>query len=871
MRRLEFPFSAIVDQELMKMALVLNLINDEIKGVNLRGERGTAKSVAVRGLSELVDELYVIKGCPFNFCSAGLDEPTCDTFSGHPFKTVACEKCPYQPQLTRAINQYTSTGRLSPDHHKILKSYLAMSEESGDRALIEGLLAKRKRSEVRRKREIITMPIGITEPQLLGDTDIEKLLYERKKYFKPGILARANRMILYVDEVNVLPDHIQDDMLDALPRGVLKVEREGVSAEHPASCIFIGSMNPREGELRPQLADRFDIHLDIYTIKDVERSAEVASRVLEFRKDPQAFRAKYAHAQEDLSQRIKRARQLLPRIRLEAHHHRFISQIKNDLNTEGERGAIAAAEVARAYAAYQGRDSIGLDDLRMGALLALLHRSRKLKANLRSENPEAKARAMREFTEMLYRRAKEYEREGLFQESDVTAMERLKEEVKAEAKKGRQAEPSKIQGMVTRGAKIKIEGKKKGHVHVDKIRQIVVKDKAPRFHLRLPWAPHRIFSGTMVIYREFPKRVKSAYELKLKHRLKLPRKFTMPWSGQPPRWKSSTSRTPDPASMGHKVPVGVGTRFYRVKDAVVKLFTPRRETVYLASTPPPRRKQIGLVGRRGFNAFMRERKGRITKWKWPREGVGDIHLYQTIKNAAYESAQLRIERRHLRECIREYPGKIWVHLVVDGSGSMALREEYLRGLKKFHDTFLVPYRCVYNLYVPKGNSCYKLLDRCRDPSMLFEVLKKVGREGLSPLSKGLKMPYDEIRRSGRKDLIPIIVYFTDTLANVPLSWDERDEIGPIPDYYIEKEKRRSMVYYYHAMMGKELLLDELLHLAYKCAENRPYPIPIYSIILPVRTEIGDAYGAFVEMSRISGGKCYLCKDLISGRERFTLN
>src|SRR5437588_8480353 len=253
-----YPFSAIVGQEKMKLALILNAIQPAIGGVLIRGEKGTAKSTAVRALAAVLPELKVVGDCPF---SCPPDQPE-----------AMCASC--QTRL-----------------------------EQGESLPV-----------VHRRMRVVDLPINASEDRVVGTLDLEHALREGQRRFEPGVLAEANRGILYVDEVNLLDDYVVDVLLDAAAMGTNIVEREGISFSHPARFMLVGTMNPEEGELRPQLTDRFGLCVDITSISDLRQRVEIVERRERYERDPQAFLAEYASAERELSLRITRAATLVSQV-----------------------------------------------------------------------------------------------------------------------------------------------------------------------------------------------------------------------------------------------------------------------------------------------------------------------------------------------------------------------------------------------------------------------------------------------------------------------------------------------------------------------------------------------------------------------------
>ncbi|MCD6320595.1 MAG: ATP-binding protein [Candidatus Desulfofervidaceae bacterium] len=320
-RRTVFPFTAIVGQEKMKKALILNAINPAIGGVLIRGEKGTAKSTAVRALAFLLPEIEVVADCPFN-CNPHLETEMCH----------ACRE----------------------------------RKARGERLPI-----------VKRRMQVVDLPLGATEDRVVGTLDIERALKTGEKRFEPGILAAAHRGILYVDEVNLLDDHLVDVLLDAAAMGVNIVEREGVSFSHPAKFILIGTMNPEEGELRPQFLDRFGLCVDVEGIEDPPMRVEIVKRWLEYERDPHAVEKKWAAEERCLRGRIVKAQELLPEVSYSDDILTLIAQIAIEAGVDGHRADIAMLKVARTLAAYHGHSEVTEDDVKEAAELVLPHRLRR--------------------------------------------------------------------------------------------------------------------------------------------------------------------------------------------------------------------------------------------------------------------------------------------------------------------------------------------------------------------------------------------------------------------------------------------------------------------------------------------------------------
>ncbi|MBP0018327.1 MAG: magnesium chelatase ATPase subunit I [Cyanobacteria bacterium SBLK] len=320
-RRVVFPFTAIVGQEEMKLALLLNAIDPKIGGVMIMGDRGTGKSTTIRALAELLPEIEIVENDPFN-------------------------SDPQDPDL--------------------------MSEE------LRGAIANGQTfATIRKKVAMVDLPLGATEDRVCGTIDIEKALAEGVKAFEPGLLAKANRGILYVDEVNLLDDHLVDVLLDSAASGWNTVEREGISIRHPARFVLVGSGNPEEGELRPQLLDRFGMHAEIHTVKEPALRVKIVEQRSEFDREPQEFCDRYQQEQDTLQEKVINAQTCLKDVEIDYDLRVKISEVCSELDVDGLRGDIVTNRAAKALAAFEGRKEATSDDIRRIVVLCLRHRLRK--------------------------------------------------------------------------------------------------------------------------------------------------------------------------------------------------------------------------------------------------------------------------------------------------------------------------------------------------------------------------------------------------------------------------------------------------------------------------------------------------------------
>jgi Mg-chelatase subunit ChlI len=313
-----FPFPAIAGQERMKRALLLNAVNPRIGGVLIRGERGTAKSTAARSLAAILPEVRAVSGCRFG-CDP--DRPT-----------SWCTEC----------RERTSGGGQLPVD--------------------------------KRRTAFVDLPVSATEDRVVGTMDIERAIQKGERWFEPGVLAAANRGLLYIDEVNLLDDHVVDILLDSAASGMNIVEREGISFAHPARFILVGTMNPEEGDLRPQLLDRFALCVDVRGIADLRDRVAIMERNLAFEADPDGFRKEWRGLETALSEEIERARELVDDVRYTSRDLLTIAGLTTSLKVDGHRADLVILKAARAQAALDGRASLTDHDIALAAELALPHR-----------------------------------------------------------------------------------------------------------------------------------------------------------------------------------------------------------------------------------------------------------------------------------------------------------------------------------------------------------------------------------------------------------------------------------------------------------------------------------------------------------------
>ena len=315
-----YPFTAIVGQEKMKEALILNIINPSLGGILIRGEKGTAKSILVRALANLLAEREE------NSCEFHCEPDKIDDY---------CPQC----------NEKYLKGEKIEKHKSTMK--------------------------------VINLPISATEDRVVGTLDIEHAIKTGEKKFEKGLLAQSNRNILYVDEINLLDDHIVDVLLDSAAMGVNTIEREGISYSHPAKFVLVGTMNPEEGDLRPQLLDRFGLVVDVIGERETSKRVEVIKKRLDFEAEPEKFIKKYLVEEEELKNRIENSKKRLNNIKCSDEIYELAAKISIALNVDGHRADIAVVKTAITIAAFENREEVIKEDMLRAAVLALPHRMRK--------------------------------------------------------------------------------------------------------------------------------------------------------------------------------------------------------------------------------------------------------------------------------------------------------------------------------------------------------------------------------------------------------------------------------------------------------------------------------------------------------------
>jgi len=661
--------------------LLLLAINPKIGGLLIRGEKGTGKSALVRALADLLPPIKVVADCPFN------DDP--DDVSN------MCTIC----------RERVKRGEKLPVTYK--------------------------------KMEVITLPLSASIDAVVGTLDIEKVLREGLKAFQPGILAKANRQILYIDEVNLLPDHIVDAILDAAAMGWNYVEREGVSISHPARFILIGTMNPEEGEIRPQLLDRFSLSVTVHSIKDEKMRMEIIKRNLEFAEDPVGFIKKWEKEQQELRNKIVEARKRLNNVKISDEILFVISHVCNRLEVDGHRPDIVTAMTAKTLAALRGKDYVDVEDVRMAIKLALSHRTRKgglLGPPTSEEINKAIERGLKE--------SKNFFRE----ESLVEASKALSPEEKRIVDRS-------VSGF---GLRDKVEVKKE-----DKRRKFGA-TFIPRRKRKDKPMKYSIAKKLQVIGNKIRGFLRKT-PLKPESDMPLVKGRILNAVTAPVILKEYTSRFKEPKLEG-----GINWRNIRLP------YTYRRRILI------DERKRT-LLNRKIINT-VRTDDGIYIDYGVPKGTMTDIALIPTIKTAIIHDhiakGEIKISYEDIRTKIRARKARAVIMILLDASDSMLhllpmIGESIVR--LKMHAW---RQRDKLGLILCSGEHARILSFPTRNINVFRSKMSKFPVGGRTPLAAGILKAVNILKLELRKnpDIIPIILIFSDGIANVPLRQIR------IPDY-----------------------------------------------------------------------------------------
>jgi magnesium chelatase subunit D len=688
-----FPFSVIVSLDDLKLALILNAVNPKIGGVLIRGSKGSGKTTAVRALADVLPNIKAVKDCPFN-CNP--DDPS-----------NMCEKC-------RA--DYFRGGSLQ-------------SEE--------------------KKMRVVDLPLGATEDAVVGTLDIEKAIKSGTQSFEPGILAEANQNILYIDEVNLLPDHIADDLLDAAATGWNIVEREGVSVKHPSRFILVGTMNPEEGQIRPQLLDRFALSAEAQNIAYAMDRVEIVKRNIDFEANPEAFVKKANAAQEELKAKIAQARENLPKVELSERLIEVICRVCVELKVDGVRPDIVIAKTAKTLAAFENKKAVMVEHIAKAAELALNHRTRE-GGFLEPATPQEIRNALSmKLKEASYDAGSE---KGRMKEKVSGTLDH--EEPLPKNLKTRLFTPF---GLRSRSGTEKQFGRAKTFDGKTPTDQRTRKSQAQEGDLLIDSPPEK--GG--------------------KH---------APFVNKP---ELSSTRLVS------------GVQFLdRIKES---RFLPFR---FFSNRKKPSKQPARTVGKRA-ESLTSIRRGRSVGWKTSKGSPMDIHFPATIRSAARKQEgrehdsdiAITIRPEDVKEKLRIYRAPMTIVFVLDLSESM------LEGIDSVKEVMLRLHNDAYRYRDRVGLVAFKETGAivAQHPTanlrLVTNKLLKLRMSGLTPLAagmlKGLEVLKEEKRRNN--STIPVLTIITDGEANIPLRDDLRTgltrEFNPLDAsfYHYEKEARTDAI------------------------------------------------------------------------------
>jgi len=730
------PFTAFVNHDELKLALLLNAINPNIGGLLITGPKGTGKTTVVRSLAALLPDIPVVTDCQFR-CDP--DDPT-----------GLCGTC--------------------------------MAK-----------LAKNKKLNTQmQKMRVVNLPLSATEDRVVGSLDVERAIREGEAALKPGILADANQNILYVDEVNLLPDHIVDALLDSAATGVNVVEREGISVSHPARFIFVGSMNPEEGELRPQLLDRFPLHVAIQRPFSPEERVEIIRLNIEFERNPQDLHKKWAEQEGKLRAEIIAAREKMKTVEISDEVMQVIAQLTTRLQVDGARPDIVIAKTAMAFAAFDGRTSVTAEDVEIVAALALSHRTRQ-RGILEPPNRNDIQDAMKEARKKTKTQNPQAKDKAPYTKDEY---QKLTSKFKQHHPLDSSHDGERFFGTPPRrgpGGRCSYTGF---------VCFYMVVAAAIGLLIPLPWPINFVIGGVIAaglvmalerIYR-YHKRPGSVMPALAQgsqppdttgkyRRAKHEGDSTGPAavSSTPPKVAKSSSQPSSPSSPS------VTSSFIRMEEGkplfdLEDFLEPR----YFGRQRAPKW-SIRQVGRRAGSLQSRETEGGVLLGSGlPRGSPRNIHIPATIKAAALhtdlslrEKPRVRIRPPDVREKRFQSWTPLTIIFVVDLSVSM------LRSFDKLQLSLIAFKNCLegtrdrVGLIALKDWGAVEVQAPTTNWTRLVAKLMSLRLSGYTPLAAGVKRAHETIKRERRRNsnVLPIVVVFSDFLPNIQLTNSDTPDIG----------------------------------------------------------------------------------------------
>ncbi len=701
-KRLVFPFTAIVGLEKLKLALLINAINPKIGGLLIRGQKGSGKSTLVRSLADILPKILVVKGCQFN-CNPSDPSNMCP---------VCSEK-------------YKKGEKLPTEEREMI---------------------------------VVDLPLGSTEDRVIGSLDVEKAIKYGIEALEPGILAEANQSILYVDEVNLLPDHLADDLLDAAATGWNIVEREGISVSHPSRFIFIGTMNPEEGELRPQLLDRFSLSITVESITSVENRVEIVKRNIEFETNPEKFYKEYKPLQEELRSRITQARNTLKNVTIPNNLLESICRACLELKVDGLRPDLVITKAASTLAAFENRTEVTLNDVLVAAELALSHRTRE-GGFLEPAIPQE----IREVFTTVVKKVFQFEKTGETTKKDMEKKKLLKgraafwvkkDATKEEEEKAEEASHKKIQ----------------------------------RARIKFNFLLGRLFGGVWGIGKRSKKSPKDAL---VSDGIQFGENKLEGETYEEKIEKKDEQKAIPTVSNAVKSPE-IFQGFPIITRLEKKIASP--SSFFLKMGKIKTRKQ-GVYAGRHAQAITTLHKGKPYGWTIPHGKPTDIHIPATIRKASREQkirkrspdTALKICVGDVREKLRMYKAPLTMVFLIDLSGSMILNIEAVKeALLKLH-TDAYRFRDRVGIVVLKGLGAIVVQHPITNLRVVANKLVNLHVSGFTPLATGMLKAWEILKEAKKRDpsTVPIMVIVTDGSANVPLKRSlETGEVRQIEEVQI---------------------------------------------------------------------------------------
>ncbi len=699
----------------LKLAVLVNAINPKIGGVLIRGPKGSGKTTIVRALAHILPEITVVKDCLFQ-CNPHDSSNMCPTCSER--------------------------------HHK------------GKNLPVE-----------KRKMTVVDLPLGATEDRVVGSLDVEKAIKLGIEALEPGILAEANQNILYVDEINLLPDHIADDLLDAAATGWNVVEREGISVGHPSRFTFIGTMNPEEGELRPQLLDRFPLSVSVEKIGSVKERIEVVKRNLAFEKDPSGFSKEYASLQQNLRDKIVQARSLLPKVVVSERLLAAICKACLDLKVDGMRPDIVLSKAAQTLAAFEDRTNVTIDDVLVASELTLSHRTREggfLEPATAEEIKKVFMAAIKEVRHLpaeTVQQVEEKKEKAGGKEAPSWTKAAFKEI--GDTSEGEEKLYKKIQRNPWWKRLNRLFFTLSTHVFgITKRLKHAIQDAPIVDSIVKGRSKASGYDGGKIPEKEKAKQF--SFTTKQRDAISEKPKFGIAKiQGEKMNGIPSVSSAAGPPDMITGVSV-----FDKIRDTVVipfKLFF----SINVSSS-----KKIGSRAGKRAETITTLHRGRPRGWKFSKGKPRDVHLPATIRAAALKQKHrkrspktaLAINVEDIREKLRLYKAPMTLIFVIDLSGSMMLNIEAVKkALLKLHgDAYR--YRDKVGIVALKDTGAIVVQHPTTNLRVVANRLLSLKISGFTSLAAGMLKAREVLKEAKRRDrsTIPVMVIITDGSANVPL-------------------------------------------------------------------------------------------------------